>query len=136
MSRWFAYTLLAMVLWGLWGFFAKLAARFIPSQQAYIYEVSGTFLVGVAMLFLLRFQPGGDPRGALFGVLTGVTVGIGTYFFFVAIATGRSSVVVTVTALYPVVTLLLGLVFLKEGLAPKHWLGIVLALAAIWLLST
>ena len=53
-----------------------------------------------------------------------------------ALSRGSSAVVVTATALYPLVTLLLGYVILHEPLSPRQWVGIGLAVGAIVLLST
>lgn len=125
-----------MVMWGLWGFFAKLATNYIPPMDAYIFEISGMLLVGIVTISLLRFRPTGHPQGMLFATLAGIVVGIGTILFFFAVSRGRSSVVVTVTALYPLVTLLLGFLFLQEPLTMKQLIGIGFALLAIILLST
>ncbi|MHC5080458.1 MAG: EamA family transporter [Planctomycetota bacterium] len=48
---------------------------------------------------------------------------------------GKASVVVPLTALYPVVTLVLVFVFLREPLTAKQGVGIALALAAMVLFS-
>jgi transporter family protein len=136
MSQWFSYTLIAMLMWGFWGFFSKLATSVLRDTDAYIYELTGTLVVGLVMVFLLRFHPGGKPIGVLYGLLSGIAVGVGSYFFFYAIARGRSAVVVTVTAMYPLVTLLLSQLLLHEPLSLKQALGISLAIGAILLLST
>jgi transporter family protein len=44
-------------------------------------------------------------------------------------------VVVPLTSLYPVITVLLGIIFLHEGLSLRHLIGIILAAAAVWLLA-
>jgi transporter family protein len=48
---------------------------------------------------------------------------------------GAASIVVPLTALYPLVTVLLGYLFLGERLNPTQWLGVFLALVAAFLLS-
>ena len=57
MSQWFFYTLIAMLMWGFWGFFSKLATSVLRDTDAYIYELTGTLVVGLVMVFLLRFHP-------------------------------------------------------------------------------
>ena len=43
--------------------------------------------------------------------------------------------VVPLTALYPAVAVVLSRIFLQEALTLQHLAGLVLALAAVWLLS-
>ena len=119
-----------------WGFFSKLATSALKPTNAYVYQLLGILLAGVVMTFLVKFQPAGKPVGIVFALATGVVATVAAYFFFSAIAQGRSTVVVTVSALYPLVTLLLSYFFLHETLSLKQVLGIGLALAAILLLST
>jgi transporter family protein len=48
---------------------------------------------------------------------------------------GKASVVSPVTALFPMVTVLLALIFLHERLGKVQWAGLALAFVAIYLLS-
>lgn len=134
-NPWFFYTILALLLWGVWSFFSKLAAVTLKPTNAYIYQIVGILLSGLVMAFLVKFEPGGKPSGIFFGIASGALVTFGAYFFFQALGRGRGSVVVTTTALYPVITLLLSALLLREGLSLKQVLGIALALAAIYLLA-
>ena len=66
------------------------------------------------------------------------TLGAGDFFGEAALLTGKvrnASVVAPVTALFPMVTVLLALIFLKERLGRVQWLGLGLAFVAIYLLS-
>ena len=56
-------------------------------------------------------------------------------FFYWALAGGKASVVVPLTALYPVVTLGLALLILGERLSLRQSIGVALALTAIFLFS-
>jgi uncharacterized membrane protein len=48
---------------------------------------------------------------------------------------GPAYIIFPVVSLYPVLSIVLSILFLKESASRKHWTGIVLALAAILLLS-
>jgi transporter family protein len=48
---------------------------------------------------------------------------------------GKASIVVPLVALYPLLTVLLALVFLGEQLGGRQWLGVLLAIVAGVLLS-
>ncbi len=109
--NWLILTLAAMLLWGLWGFFSKLTTNFIRDVDAAVYQAIGTLTVTLIAAFFVRFQPKGNPNGILFAVLSGASAALATFFFFSAITRGRSVVVVSMTALYPLVTLALGVIF-------------------------
>ena len=134
--NWLLFTLIAMLLWGFWGFFSKLATASIRDVDAAVYQAVGSALVAGIAAFLVRFQPQGKPSGILYAVLSGVSAALATFFFFSAITRGRSVVVVSLTALYPLVTLALSVLFLHEVVTLKQLLGIGLALGAIVLLSS
>ena len=135
-NLWLLFTLATMLLWGLWGFFSKMATLSLRDVDAAIYQAIGYVLVMGVAIFVVRFQAGGKPIGILYAVLSGVSVALATFFFFLAITRGRSVVVVSMTALYPLVTLALSAIFLHEVLTLRQLLGVGLALGAIVLLSS
>jgi len=55
--------------------------------------------------------------------------------FFAALDLGKTSTVVTLSALYPLVTILISIAFLHERLTARQAVGIVLALIANALLA-
>jgi transporter family protein len=78
----------------------------------------------------------GRAKGIFWAFLTGILGGVGNLAFFQAMVKGgEASVVAPVTALFPMVTVLLALVFLKERLGRVQWIGLGLAFVAIYLLS-
>ena len=72
-----------------------------------IFEVGGALLVGVGALFYTGFQPQMHPKGVLFAILTGVAGMIGNLFYFSAASKGKISIVVSMTALYPLSTVII-----------------------------
>ena len=135
-NLWLILTLAAMLLWGFWGFFSKLATNFLRDTDAAVYQALGNILVVGIAAFFVRFQHKGNPQGILYALLSGASAALATFFFFSAITRGRSVVVVSMTALYPLVTLALSVIFLHEAVTLKQLLGVVLALGAIVLLSS
>lgn len=128
--------IIAWMLFGLWGFFPKLAMNYISPRSAIVYEVAGTMVVGLLALALVGFRPEVNAKGILFAVLTGVTGLLGTLFFFYAVRSAKVSVVVSLTALYPMITILLALIFLREPISIRQLLAIILAMAALLLFAT
>ena len=135
MESWFLWTILALVTFGLWGFFPKLAVNYITPQSALIYQVIGGMLVGVIGLTLIGFRPQTHPLGILFALLTGITGVLGTFFYYAAASRGQISIVVSLTALYPLITILLAIVFLHETLSLRQVAGLCFAVAAIIFLA-
>ena len=135
MANWFLPALLALFIYGFWGFFPKLAVNYIDPQSALIYEVAGAMLVGLVALVMMGFQPEYHPKGALFAALTGVAGMVGTLCFFAAASRGKISVVVSMTALYPLISIILAVLILKEPITLKQISGMACALLAIFLLS-
>ena len=133
---WLVFTISAMFAWGFWGFFSKLATRSLRDVDAAIYQGLGSLIVMIIAAFYFRFQPSGKPMNIVFAILSGFSATLATFFFFAAITRGRSAVVVSMTALYPLVTLTLSALFLHEAFTLKQLLGMGLALGAILLLSS
>ncbi|KPJ99180.1 MAG: hypothetical protein AMJ60_05890 [Desulfobacterales bacterium SG8_35] len=135
MDSWFIWTILAMVTFGAWGFFPKLAVNYITPLSALIYQVIGGLLVGIVGLAVVNFKPETHPMGMLYALLTGITGVLGTLFYYAAASRGQISIVVSLTALYPLITILLAILFLHETLVLKQVIGLGFAVAAIILLA-
>lgn len=88
MHSWFFWTILAMVTFGAWGFFPKLAVNYINPQSALIFQVIGGLLVGFVGLAMLNFKPETHPMGILYAILTGITGVLGTFFYYIAASRG------------------------------------------------
>jgi transporter family protein len=137
MPRWLAFSLLTILLWGAWGAVSKLASDGVDANTNQILFTLGLIPL---MVFVLRSgrAPAAPGRGAGMGwaFFTGILGGTGNIAFFRAlVAGGNASIVVPATALFPLVTVILAVLFLRERLGNAQKLGLVLALIAIYLLS-
>ena len=135
MNNWFFWAMFSMIIFGAWGFFPKLAVGYISPQSAIIYQVLGGMLVGIVGLALVNFKPETHPTGILYALLTGITGVLGTLFYYAAASRGQISIIVSLTALYPLITILLAIIFLHETLVLKQYIGLCFAVAAIILLA-
>jgi transporter family protein len=136
MSTWLPAALLSLMSFGLWGLFTKITVMYIDSKSALIFQTLGVVIIGFVILAMMNFKTATDTKGIFYALLTGVAYGIGCFFYFSAASKGKIITVVTLTALYPLITVLLAYFFLKEAIHLKQWLGIVLALMAIILMSS
>ncbi len=135
-EKWMIYALLSLVIYGFWGFFPKLAVEHIRPLSALVYEVAGAILVGLCCLVAVGFKPDTHPKGIIFAMLTGIAGMLGTLFFFAAAGKGKISVVVSMTALYPLITILLAALILKEPITVKQVFGMLFAMLAIFLFTS
>jgi transporter family protein len=136
MTSWFPAALLALFSFGLWGLFTKLAVVHIDSKSALIYQTIGVLIIGVLTLSTMSFKVATDTKGLGYALLTGLAYGVGCLFYFVAASKGKIITVVTLTALYPLVTILLAYLLLKEGIHLKQMIGVGFAFIAIILMSS
>ncbi len=141
MPLWLLWSLATIVLWGTWGMVSKIASTGVDAYLNQLFYTAGlTPLMAFVAWTVYRSKAGrkreGQAAGVFWAFLTGILGGLGNIAFFEALVKGgKASVVAPVTALFPLVTVLLALVFLRERLSRVQWLGLGLAFAAIYLLS-
>ncbi len=135
MKEWYIFTFLALLMFGLWSFFPKLANKYVDPLSGLLWSIVGTLVVGVPILLAMRSRLQVNIHGSIFGILTGVVAVLGTLFFFFAVRDVKVSIVVAITALYPAVVILLARIFLKEAVTFTNLIGIVVAIIAVVLLS-
>jgi transporter family protein len=104
---------LALFSFGLWGLFTKLSVNYIDPRSALFFQTLGVLVIGIVTVAQLGFKPVANVKGISFSVLTGLAYGIGCLFYFVAASKGKIITVVTFTALYTLITIVLSYLFLK-----------------------
>ncbi|MDP7492742.1 MAG: EamA family transporter [Candidatus Undinarchaeales archaeon] len=135
MPAWFTFALITLLLWGLWGIFPKLATNHIDPRSVLVFEGIGRFVVTLVVLAMIGFRPEMKVEGVSYAVLGGLIGSIGAVFFFYAVSQGKASVVVTTTALYPLITILVSYPLLGEEPSARQGLGMVFAMIALVLFS-
>ena len=139
--KWLLWSLATIVLWGTWGLVSKIASGGVDAYVNQLLYTVGLLPLMVFVGWTVSKRSAADARtgrnrGIFWAFLTGILGGLGNIAFFQALVKGGSaSVVAPVTALFPVVTVLLALFFLKERLGRVQWVGLALAFVAIYLLS-
>lgn len=136
MRAWVIPTLLALFTWSLWAFLPKIATRYIDANSAMVYQALGAMLVGLGTLIVLRFKVQFNVPGFSLSVVIGVLGFVGVLLYLIALSRGPLTLVAPMSALYPLVAIILGFIFLQETVTPKQGVGIALSLAAILLIST
>ncbi len=140
-KKWLFWSLITVVLWGVWGLVSKVASAGV---DAYVNQLLYTAGLAPLLIFVAwtvhrrgaQEKREGRSAGVFWAFFTGILGGVGNIFFFQAmVAGGKASVVAPVTALFPMITVLLAMIFLRERLGRVQWIGLALAFVAIYLLS-
>lgn len=135
MSSWLPAALISLLSFGLWGLFTKLAVMHIDFKSALVYQTLGVMLIGILALSTINYKPAIDGKGFIYAWLTGITYAIGCLFYFLAASRGKIITIVTLTSLYPLITILLSFLLLKETVTLQQGIGIILAILSIILMS-
>jgi transporter family protein len=115
--------------------FQKLATNQMAPRNVYFVSALGGIAVVLVMLSTAKFPLRMSFEGTFFGVLAGVCSSLGGLLFLQAMSRGEAALVITFTALYPVVSIILSFIVLDETITLKQGIGIVLALFSMVLLA-
>lgn len=136
MQFWLIPAVLSVLFWGLWGFFGKMASAGLPPRSVFFIESIVALVVAAGWMATHGFKfDAVSSKGFLYAALTGIALAFGQIFFFVALSRGKASVVIIMTSLYPLITIALAFLVLRETISWTQGLGVVLALLALPLLS-
>lgn len=134
MSSWLFPAFIAFVLWGLWAFVPKITVQYVDPRSALFFQALGAFLFGLVVLASLEFRPMLHERALPLALITGVMGVAGGLAYLYAVARGPVGLISVLTALYPLITVLLAHFFMGETISLRQWLGIGLALLSIVLI--
>ncbi|HEX7588240.1 MAG TPA: DMT family transporter [Anaerolineae bacterium] len=126
-----------LLFWGVWGIVVKLATQQIGMQALLWGQFGAVCLFPLYfVLFKEMFPLEVKASSIALSVVAGMLGVLGTVTFYVLLRVAPASVVVPLSALYPVVTVVLAFFFLHEDLSLTRVAGLVCALAAVWLLTS
>src|SRR5438128_2727548 len=119
---------LVVVLWGLWGFFGKLALEHsMPPQFIFLVEAAVGLLMALGFVLTASVLPSSARASwSIFGVLSGAALAVGILIYYMALQREGASVVVVATSTYPLITVFLSFVVLREKLVPLQYTGVAL----------
>jgi transporter family protein len=136
MQPWLLPTLGAFLLWGFWSFIPKITIKYINPKSAVLFEVLGGMILALIVLVSLKFKPDIHCKGVLLAITTGILGFGGALCFLYGASKGPISLVAVLSALYPIIALVLAMVFLNESITIKQSVGIVLGLGAMILIAS
>lgn len=136
-ARWLLWAFAALLAWGVWAVLSKLLGNALTAEQSQALSTLGLapILVPLAMSGRagLRVAP---RRGLVLAFLGGTITCLGNIAYYDAIARGEKvAAVASITAIAPLVTVLLAVLLLRERLNRVQLGGLALSLVAIWLFN-
>lgn len=133
-ASWFLPALLALVLWGVAVFLPKLAVRTLGPLALTVYS-SVVFFIGATVIVAMQgFRLETDPKGVLLALCIGIFGGAGQICYVYSIRFGAMTKGVIVSALYPLLTILLAFFILGERLTVQQMIGVALGLLSLVLM--
>ncbi len=137
MPRWLFWTLLTLLSWGIWAILCREIGDSLSQAHIQVVSTLGVLPILAVMWFLPDSPPAGDRRlGTWLAFGSGIVSCVGNIPYYGLLSQGaKAATAVPVTALYPVVTILLAQAVLKERINRPQLVGIGLSLAAIYLFN-
>lgn len=135
----FILLLLTAILWGSSPILEKIGLRNTSPLIALTIRS-----VGVAVILLIMLSCMGklkelfsvEGKTVILFTISGIMAGLlGMWTYFGALKAGATSKIVPIAASYPLITVLLSILILKEGVTLVRLLGTLLIIAGIWLVK-
>ncbi len=79
---WFGFSLLALGLWGIWGFLSKVATQYLPSSAVYLLAITGNLAVIGYLGLTGSLAIPWHPVGLGLAITAGVCMAFGLLSFF------------------------------------------------------
>lgn len=133
-GQWIVNAIAAMLMWAGWAFFPKIALQTLPPYSVLVHEIAGSLIVIIGVLFFVKFKVQKSADGLKFCTLSSILSACAIFSYIYALSHGPVSLISVLTAVYPVVTIILARIFLKERLQSVQIASVFLSLIAVSLL--
>ena len=135
-ERWFWFAMTTTLTWGVWGALIEVPEKHgVPAPLGY--AIWALTMIPCAWIALRR--RGGpierDRRSVIVCATGGLLGAGGQLVLFEALRLAPAYIVFPIVSLYPALTIMLSVAFLRERAPRRQWAGIVLSLPAIGLIS-
>jgi uncharacterized membrane protein len=135
-KTWLFFALTTTLFWGIWGAFIEIPEKAgFPATLGYSVWALTMIPCAMVALAIIKWKPETDPKSIFLGSVIGFLGAGGQLILFEALRSGPAYIVFPFISLFPVVTIFLSILFLKERAGFRQWSGIILALVAIFFLS-
>lgn len=136
LHSWFTYALITTVFWGVWGALIEIPQKAgFPATMGYCVWALTMIIPSFFSLKNNQWRLDTNRKAVISGLLIGFSGSVGQLVLFHVLIIGPAYLVFPIISLSPLLTILMSYFLLKERTSTRSWIGIVLALMAIPLLS-
>ena len=136
MPVWLRYAALALFFWGITGVTQKLSTNRISSERSFLWFAWAMIAISAVVFGTVHLHWRLPWEVVGFAIAGGVLNGLGVLTSFRALESGgKASVVISLISLFPLLTVILAVLFLHERMTWKQAAGAALAIVAAILLS-
>jgi bacterial/archaeal transporter family protein len=135
----FYFAILAALAWGVAPIVEKIGLTNIAPLSGVIVRSFGVIIGAIILLMfnnnLLKSAFTADPKTLIFLISGGIIASIiGQIFFYSGLKQGEASKLVPIAGMYPLVSFILGLIFLGETFTLTKGVGIIFVLLGVFFL--
>lgn len=136
LKTWLVFALLATAFCGVWGALIEIPEKAgFPASLGYVVWSLTMIIPCLVSLKIIHWKLEVHAKAIKCGLAIGLLGAAGQLLLFQALKSGAAYLVFPFVSLSPLITILLSIWLLKENASLKAWVGIILALIAIPLLS-
>ena len=133
---WMWFAAIALVFWGVTGITQKLATNRISSALSFVWFAYAVIAISAILAVSVPVHWHLTAKIAAAAILGGTLNGLGALTSFTALESGgKAAVVISLIALYPLVTVILAVTILHERITAAQAAGVAIAVVAAVLLS-
>lgn len=133
---WIGFVIVHVTFIGVWGALIEIPEKNgFPATLGYVVWALTMIPAAIIALVIIRGKLERDRRSIVLGSLVGLLGAAGQLVLFVTLKLAPAYLVFPLLSLTPVVTILLAVAFLKEKTGRLGWIGILVAIVAVLLLS-
>ena len=135
-KKWLFFALITTIFWGVWGALIEIPEKAgFPATLGFAVWSLTMIPCAIIALRYAGWKLETDRRSIIQGSAVGLLGAGGQLILFLALKEGPAYIVFPLISLFPVLTIFLSTLLLKERVSLKHWIGIAAAMIAIFLLS-
>ncbi len=134
-AGWLGLTIAAIGLWGLYGIALKRAADGLSPVAGQLLSTAGLLLPALFLIGSVARERRAT-AGLFIGFISGICGALGNFALLASLgADGKAAIILPLTALYPLITVVIAVLFMRERARRVQVIGIGLAIVAVLLLS-
>ncbi|HNY06756.1 MAG TPA: EamA family transporter [Bacteroidales bacterium] len=134
-QHWLVYAIITTIFWGVWGALIEIPQKVFPPTLSYCVWALTMVPCALVALYIIHWKVEHDWKSILLGCTVGFTGAGGQLLLFQALRQGPAYIIFPFISLYPILTIFLSVLILRERTNLRKWIGIGIALIAILLLS-